>query len=365
MKVGGSVAANNVATTDNLYFAKYSGDNTQIPTSKADAIVTPLPTIYYALPNAMGTSPVDDGSGESISANTGFTCHVSYNLRSVDSDEILPIYDARVFVPASSCRWEAGKSYLYVFKVTSNSNGVLNPVKADPTATSTPYVDEHDPRISSDPAVSPIIFDELVVYEYDGTVSDLQTHDGVQLWADGPIFSKTNLGADTETDYGSYFKWGSLYEFVSIDPANVECILLDYDINNTEYDVAKAYWGDGWQLPTKEDFENLINNTTHEFVTDYNGSGVSGLLFTGKGDYSSNTIFMPAGGFLDVNKNNVIEINCQNGLCDYWSGTGAESESAYSLWYEDGDKYGLKIFEDGARADGCLIRPVKKATTSQ
>ena len=34
------------------------------------------------------------------------------------------------------------------------------------------------------------------------------THEGVQLWENGPLWATTNIGADSPTDVGYYFWWG-------------------------------------------------------------------------------------------------------------------------------------------------------------
>lgn len=34
------------------------------------------------------------------------------------------------------------------------------------------------------------------------------THEGVQLWENGPLWAKTNIGANSPTEAGYYFWWG-------------------------------------------------------------------------------------------------------------------------------------------------------------
>ena len=162
-------------TKNNLYF-KIPAAGKNLPTSKTDAVKSEniLPTTYYALPNTQGSARIDKGDtnySDGLSINTGFTIHVSYKMKAKDSGEELPVYDARVFVPADEFTWIGGRSYIYVFRVTKNSNGVLNPKKPDPTDPDTPYLDEDDPRVVSDPAMSPIVFDGVVVEDYESTTS--------------------------------------------------------------------------------------------------------------------------------------------------------------------------------------------------
>ena len=98
----------------------------------------------------------------------------------------------------------------------------------------------------------------------------------VQLWADGPKFAVCNVGVtDGKAEsYGDYFTWA----------------------NN----IAGSKWGSSWRMPTKEDFQALLDNCTREPIENYNGTGVNGVKFTGKGDFSGNSIFLPAAG-IDIN----------------------------------------------------------------
>ena len=93
---------------------------------------------------------------------------------------------------------------------------------------------------------------------------------GVQLWAGGPHFAECNVGATKPEGYG---------------------ILTNFN------DAAKAVtaaMGDGWRLPTYEEFEALLNNCNPDWIVQ---NGVNGRRFSGKGDYSSRSIFLPAAGY--------------------------------------------------------------------
>lgn len=59
-------------------------------------------------------------------------------------------------------------------------------------------------------------------------------------------------------------------------------------ISGTSYDFAKNEMGSNWRMPTKSDYEELINNCTVEGVT-YND--VRGALFTSK--KNGHTLFIP------------------------------------------------------------------------
>ncbi len=98
----------------------------------------------------------------------------------------------------------------------------------------------------------------------------------------GTLWATCNVGADNPEDYGGYFP----------------C-----------YDVAAAYWGSGWRMPTEAEWQELLDNTTNSWTT---RNGVNGRLFTAS---NGNSIFLPAAGTIwgDV------------GSCGYyWSGSVEE-----------------------------------------
>ena len=61
-----------------------------------------------------------------------------------------------------------------------------------------------------------------------------------------------------------------------------------------EDDAAIQIMGGDWRMPTATEFQELYDNTTNEWVEDYNGSGVNGMKFTSKTNGKS--IFFPASG---------------------------------------------------------------------
>ena len=65
-------------------------------------------------------------------------------------------------------------------------------------------------------------------------------------------------------------------------------------------DAVAANWGGDWHMPTAEQFQELLNTTyvTNTWVTNYNGSGINGRLFTSK--ENGNKLFIPAAGYAKV-----------------------------------------------------------------
>ena len=69
-----------------------------------------------------------------------------------------------------------------------------------------------------------------------------------------------------------------------------------------EDDVATVNLGDKWRMPTKKEWQELINNTSKSFKSDYNGTGITGWVLTSKvPDFTTSQIFVPSqltGGFI-------------------------------------------------------------------
>ena len=124
----------------------------------------------------------------------------------------------------------------------------------------------------------------------------------VQLWKDGPKFAEYNYGAanNKPEDYGT----------------------LKNGNTAADKDKVSALWGSNWRLPTSEEYEALIDNCTCTWTTI---EEVNGYKITGKGTYSSNSIFLPAAGYI------AGRLNAQGGEGHYWTSSGASSLWFYNL----------------------------------
>lgn len=126
----------------------------------------------------------------------------------------------------------------------------------------------------------------------------------VQLWKDGPKFAKFNVGAEynNESDYGSYLMLGQ------------------FD-NNGSYS-----WGNKWRVPKSSELSELMANCNSSWTTI---PGTPGRLYTGKGEYSNNSIFLPAAGYYDRPSGTLLD---KDTLGKYWSSTD-KSHTAYGPEY--------------------------------
>ena len=144
----------------------------------------------------------------------------------------------------------------------------------------------------------------------------------------GTKWATMNVGAASETDYGNYYQYGkgaAQYAATSGDSyySGTEDPLA------TSADTAAQVWGGSWHMPTRAQMQELIANTTYEWVEDYEGSGINGGLFTAT---NGAVLFLPAGGHWSSNGG-----QHEIGDCGYYCGSSPSgSNGAYYLYFVDG-----------------------------
>ena len=121
---------------------------------------------------------------------------------------------------------------------------------------------------------------------------------------------------------------------------------------DTEDDAATQIMGGDWRMPTATEFQELYDNTTNEWITNFNGTGVNGIKFTSKTNGKS--IFFPASG--DASGTEVYHRGT-NGK--YWSSSLHPSRSSYGLHlnFNSGAIYPQY---DNYRYFGFCVRGVRK-----
>ena len=183
----------------------------------------------------------------------------------------------------------------------------------------------------------------------------------------GTLWANCNIGATTPEGYGDYFAWGETqpkdtYTWNTYQYCNGSYSMLTKYCNNFYYgyngftdnlttllpedDAATANWGIDWRMPTKEEWEELYNNTTVTWTTQ---NGVNGRLFTAS---NGNSLFLPAAGYRDD-----PSLYSAGSYGYYWSsslGTDCPND-AWILYFDSGDcsMYGY------GRSIGHSVRPVR------
>ena len=93
--------------------------------------------------------------------------------------------------------------------------------------------------------------------------------------------------------------------------------VIGNDISNTWHDAAQKELGGDWQMPTKEEWHELLFSTEHEWVSIHDRQG---YLFTAK---NGSRLFFPANGYAyDQNVDTPDE-----GY--YWTSTFSNIDNAY------------------------------------
>ena len=123
-----------------------------------------------------------------------------------------------------------------------------------------------------------------------------------------------NVGATKPEEFGLYFAWGETQGYTGITDEK-QFYWGDYTIATdggstlTKYNATDglitleavddaAYATDNTcRMPTSGECQELIDNTTSEWVDDYNGTGVAGRIFTS--NVNGNSIFVPVSGYCD------------------------------------------------------------------
>ncbi|MBP5394274.1 MAG: hypothetical protein J6Y59_10735 [Bacteroidaceae bacterium] len=181
----------------------------------------------------------------------------------------------------------------------------------------------------------------------------------------GTLWSPVNLGAETEEEYGEYFAWAEP-QTKELFTTNNYAYYVDgntwnvIDIGTTDiagmeaYDAATAQWGNGWQMPTLEQFNELMEKCTVEWET---VNEMNGRRFTGP---NGNSIFIPAAGrhyqkTMDEESSKLLDNGNTYGY--YWSSTRYEYNNRNAETFYFGS--GMMKMNYFGREGGHTIRPVK------
>ena len=156
----------------------------------------------------------------------------------------------------------------------------------------------------------------------------------------GTKWATCNVGASKPSDYGLYFQWGSDSNFSKYNTAG--------DTLDLEDDAANANMGGDWHMPTDNQIQELIDNTTSAWTTQ---DGVNGRLFTSKTD-TSKSIFIPAAGF--AWDGSVYSRGYDGSV---WSSMLSTYDVGYgqNLYFSSGD---VGLSNDGYRSNGFSVRGV-------
>jgi uncharacterized protein YjdB len=190
----------------------------------------------------------------------------------------------------------------------------------------------------------------------------------------GLKWASCNVGAINPEGYGEYFAWGetepkdyydgssykwcngNTFHLTKYCPASTKNYwagsgspdnktFLDLDD-----DAASANWGGSWRMPTSQEWTELERNCIWTWTSDYNGTGVKGMIVTAG---NGNSIFLPAAGYMQ-NGNR----SGSGSRGEYWSADSSSSsypEFGYGAYLKDDGNFG---FCTSVRDKGLSVRPV-------
>ena len=158
-----------------------------------------------------------------------------------------------------------------------------------------------------------------------------------------------NVGAAAPHESGDYFAWGEINtkaEFTEMNCTSYGLNMQDI-AGDSQYDAARANWGATWKVPSKKDFEELMNECTWEWMV-INGKGCKKV--TGP---NGNYIILPITGYQYGTSFYMEDFGY------YWTSTPISTYEQFSYDFFFDEEYNLSMGFD-ERCYGQAIRPVSE-----
>lgn len=202
----------------------------------------------------------------------------------------------------------------------------------------------------------------------------------------GTLWATSNIGTESETGVGQYFQWGSTvgkyssdedaqqfftfsaYKFYTGESSSEYSVYSDpsnyskYNQTDSkvqldlEDDPAYVNMGEDWRTPTLIQMQELCNSCNTQWYTDYNQTGVPGMLYTSR--INGNTLFVPASGSYEAQSGGAL--TQPNMWARLWTSTLAGLDDN-KIWVANMNNYGQpsKTLLTACRAKGMPVRGVR------
>lgn len=175
----------------------------------------------------------------------------------------------------------------------------------------------------------------------------------------GTKWAAENLGTDSIDTLGQYYAWGEIATkksfYTELAPSYNKRfadlykagIIGEDSVLTAEHDAATAIWGEGCRMPTKEEFQELIDNCTFNLNLEAKGYDVVGK--------NGKSIFLPFAG--NIFRTDMYYFGTEGRI---WTSTFDEGNSTDgSAWiFSYTEKGVIKLISD--HQSGRSIRPVTK-----
>ena len=154
----------------------------------------------------------------------------------------------------------------------------------------------------------------------------------------GLKWATCNVGATSPEQAGLYFAWGETVGYTREHVENRKHLFsnkvykagpaasISADLT-LEQDAAHVNLGGKWRMPTKAECKELLDNCNVVWTDDYNGTRVTGKVFTSK--LNGNSVFFPAAG------------RCYNSSVD---AVGLFGFYLSASWYSSSDNLVLALY---------------------
>ena len=172
------------------------------------------------------------------------------------------------------------------------------------------------------------------------------THNGYEYvdlgLPSGLKWATCNVGATSPEEYGLYFAWGETTGYTG-EQVTSGVRAFSEDVYNAgpaasintdltlEQDAAHVNLGGNWRMPTKAEYQELIDNCDGVWTDDYNGTGVAGRIFTSK--VNGKSVFFPVAGYCDDSY-----VGGVGSYALYWSASWHWSSGAWILYFDSGSQ---------------------------
>lgn len=178
----------------------------------------------------------------------------------------------------------------------------------------------------------------------------------------GKKWASCNIGANKPEQYGEYFAWGDTASKADYSPNTTrtfgktpeQLALLNYTNKSTgaletNFDVAQHKWGEGWRMPTREEFQELLTYCKWTWTKVGN---ISGYKVESKADDNTNSIFLPAAGMMEDR-----EPKNQGVHGWYWASVpfAGNDYLSWNLEFSENEDYGLSTL---SRRCGFTVRAI-------
>lgn len=334
-----------------------------ISVSKNEVLKMPLPDRAKSILHITGKAPADIPAGsmlviegwkqeakESFPVNIDKDGNIDMYVTMPDLAKITNETNLRIYIYAYdnvTGKWETGDEYHYYFDYPGASSSAIVNIQ----------------------------------------LPDQPTHSAIQLGV-SVKWSPVNIGATDRAETGTYFAWGEIAPAPGGDYSSSNCKAYNMNWNTLyingyvdkgaadgilvpKYDAATQNWGDDWKIPTRSDFQELMDNCSYEMTKpgDY-----FGFEFTSK--KNGKKIFFANGGqwegkvdktTVEAWKNYSGKRVSDFGRGQYWVSNVAIKDDPVrgcaftSVKSNSGNFSDEPNFQDQNRSYGRLVRPVRKS----